>query len=391
MFVFPFPPDARGDIVETLTWQTDVLRSTSGAEQRRALRLAPRRSFAFGVTVAAAKRTLFDLTIQAAGGAEFALPIWPDGQSLQAPLAAAAGAVPCSTAGRDFVPGGHAVLTGCAAMGGELLQVAGVTADGLGLAAPTTQSWPAGTRLYPVRRAILQGQPTVTRKLPGLAWVDVALEIVEPCNWPTVMPAETYLGRPVLDRPLLIAQDLTQSYERLLHRLDNETGIPRITDSAGMGFAVRQCAWVARDRADLSALRSLLYALRGQQKAVWLPTKTDDLTPLAIAGANLTVQPCGYSAFGLLQNGRQHIRVQLHSGSALCRRIVSAGSSPAGEVLTLNAPLGVSVSQIRRICFLTLSRQAADAIELNYTPMPRDSLLVKASSTFRGVKESVEL
>lgn len=391
MVVFSFPPDARGDIVETLAWQTDVLRSTSGAEQRRALRLAPRRSFSFGVTVAAAKRTLFDLTIQAAGGAELALPIWPDGQSLQAPLAAGAEAVPCSTAGRDFVAGGHAVLTGCAAMGGELVQVSGVTAEGLELAEPTTQSWPAGARLYPARRAILQGQPTVTRKLPNLAWVDVAFEIVEPCNWPAVMPAETYLGRPVLDRPLLIAQDLTQSYERLLHRLDNETGIPRITDAAGIGFAVRQCAWVARDRADLSALRSLLYALRGQQKTVWLPTKTDDLTPLAISGATLTVQFCGYTAYGAEQNGRQHIRVQLHSGAALCRRIVSASGSPAGEVLTLNAPLGVSVSQIQRICFLTLSRQAADAIELNYTPMPHDSLLVKASSTFRGVKESVEL
>ena len=59
--LWTFPPNWNSPIKETLEWLTDVLQSPSGAEQRRALRLAPRRSFTFEVLVHQAQRTRADL------------------------------------------------------------------------------------------------------------------------------------------------------------------------------------------------------------------------------------------------------------------------------------------------------------------------------------------
>jgi hypothetical protein len=45
-----------GAVLERMSWLTDVLPSFNGAEQRRALRAAPRRSFEFDVMMSAAER-----------------------------------------------------------------------------------------------------------------------------------------------------------------------------------------------------------------------------------------------------------------------------------------------------------------------------------------------
>lgn len=76
--VWSIPPNWQDGIGETLEWRTSVQASARGAEQRRGMRLSPRRSFEVTFTPRGPIRTLFDLFIMRAGGSEIYFPVWPD-------------------------------------------------------------------------------------------------------------------------------------------------------------------------------------------------------------------------------------------------------------------------------------------------------------------------
>ncbi|MEN1720224.1 hypothetical protein AAIH56_35680, partial [Pseudomonas aeruginosa] len=91
---------------------TNILQSESAVTQRRAMRLAPRREFEANMYAVDRERQLLDMTLFGWGARIWALPIWPDVQLLQEPLAAGSLNIPCGTAGLDFRDGGLAMLRG---------------------------------------------------------------------------------------------------------------------------------------------------------------------------------------------------------------------------------------------------------------------------------------
>ncbi|MBI1627094.1 hypothetical protein, partial [Comamonas suwonensis] len=328
--LWTFPPNWSNSFKETLEWLTDVLQSPSGAEQRRALRLAPRRSFSFEVLVHQADRTRFDLWAHVLGAQPLALPIWTDAQYLGTPVAAGSSSIVASTAGYDFGAGGLAALASDELDSWELVDVDQVTAGGLALATPTSHSWPKGSRLLPVRKALLQSLPEPVRLTDELARASVSFELIEPSSWPVQLPATLYRGKPVLESRPDESNDLTLGYERLTQRLDNQVGIPRITDTSGYGFVLQQHAWAIWGREEHTAFRSLLYGLRGRQASIWVPTHAADLVAAGqVQGQTLQVQPCGYADLittGKARMGRQDLRIELVTGEALHRRITAAAA-----------------------------------------------------------------
>ncbi|AGF89702.1 hypothetical protein SP099_00290, partial [Salmonella phage FSL SP-099] len=60
-------PNWKDGVTERIEWQTDVMISESGAEQRRPIRLHPRRSFEATFLRWEEKRTLLDTTIAGVG------------------------------------------------------------------------------------------------------------------------------------------------------------------------------------------------------------------------------------------------------------------------------------------------------------------------------------
>ena len=392
--LWTFPPNWGSSFKETLDWLTDVLQSPSGAEQRRALRLAPRRSFSFEVLVNRAERTRFDLWAHVLGAQPLALPIWADAQYLGTSVAAGGSSIAASTAGYDFTAGGLAVLASEDLVTCELVGVDQVTAGGLILVAPTLHAWPVGSRLLPVRKALLQTLPEPVRMTDELARASVSFELIEPCAWPAQLPATLYRGKPVLESRPDESNDLTLGYERLTQRLDNEVGIPRITDTSGYGFVLQQHAWALWGRDEHTAFRSLLYGLRGRQAAIWVPTHAADLVAAGqTQGQTLQVQPCCYADIvktGKARMGRQDIRIELVTGEALHRRITTAAAGATLETLALDQalPAGVSASAITRISFMALCRLAEDSAEITHHT-DADGL-AKSTLKFRGVRADLE-
>lgn len=386
MELWPFTPNWAVPVSETLDFLTDVQTSESGAETRTALRLAPRRIFESRIVAQAREHALFDIFVHGRGGAEFALPIFPDVQLLFEPVLSGAEFINCRTAGFEFVGGGAAALFGETALDSELLQVASITDAGIVLQAPVQRDWPLGVRLYPCRAARLAQLPEMTRRTDSLLEATVEIRIVDPCDVTPAAPALFYRGAPVFTDTPDESTDLTHSYTRMLQVLDNDTGVPYVADVAG-GFFVREHFWTIEGREKQVALRRFMYWLRGRQRACWLPTHSADFNPVATAGNTLTVQRCGYAAHAALAPGRRDLRIELADGSAVHRRITAVSQVDDTERLVLDGPAPDS-GTITRISFMALARLYSDAVVLEHQTDADGT--VRARVQWRSVRDDLE-
>ncbi len=386
-----FAPDWGANIAERLEWLTDVLSNPQGAEQRRALRISPRRSLDATVLVEGSERALFDLALAGWGRRVWAVPVWYDMQNLANDLPVGAMRINCAVNLREFRAGGLAMLRGETAFDSEAVEILAIDANGLQLKRATQQRWPAGTLLYPVRTARIASIDS-KRLTDKLNRAQLTFDLAEASDWNAVLPAAIYRGRPVFELRPDESEDLTLNYERLLQTLDNGSALPAVTDTAGKNFSVQQHRWILAGRQERAAWRSLAYGLRGRAKSVWVPTHAWDLTlTKPVSGSLLTVERIGYARFGVKTQGRQDIRIELHSGAVIYRRITAAAEDAGTESLSLDADLPglINPADVYRISFMSLCRAADDAIELNHVT-DSDGGIAKASITWRGLRDDLE-
>lgn len=391
-----FVPDWAEGITERLGWLTDVLPSPTRAEQRRALRLSPTRQFEVRSLLEGPERANFDVAVYSWGGRTWAMPVWPDLVWLTAPVAVGAAVIPCDTQHREFVAGGLALLRAGDLQRTrryEVVEISDVTPDSIILARPTVQAWPRGARLYPLRLAELVGQPQVRRLSDTTAEARYLFDVVEPCDWLAIMPPTAYRGRPVLEQAPDESEEPSFDWERAQLRLDNPTGWGRRTDTAATPATLQQHRWALEGIAARSAHRSLLYALAGRWKELWVPTFAADLELLDTVGASsttLVVHAIDYARFGLGRVGRRDIRIELADGTAFHRRITAAALvADDTEHLAIDAPLGVEVQprQVRRISFMALCRSETDQFELVHLTDAEG--VARSSLIFRSIRDDV--
>lgn len=384
-------PDWADGIIERLIWATDILQSESAVEQRRSIRLAPRREFEATMYLEGRERQLFDLALHGWGGRIWAMPVWPDIQILAAGVPLGAQRISCSTVNLDLRVGGLVMLRGETAFQYEVGEVAAIDTTGIDLVRPTQQQWPAGTRLYPMRSAQLQEQPSLTRLTDQASAVDVRLLVVESCDWPAVMPTTLYRGRSVYDVTPDESEDLTSAFARLTNTLDGGTGIPLITDIAGRALAVLGHRWLDLGRAARASLRSFLYAMRGRQKAVWIPTHAADLdlvSEITSVATAIDVANVGYSRFASAKPGRRDIRMQLWDGTVFYRRVIGSTELDADiERLAVDQVFGRQIlpEQVARISWMALMRLDSDTVEIEHQTDSEG--VATCAITFREVRD----
>ncbi|GAB3335329.1 hypothetical protein [Marilutibacter aestuarii] len=353
------PPDWARPVRESLGWGTNTLRAnTTGASFHASLRETPARAFEFEVFDEGLPWRFADALLHSASGQAMLLPVWPDLQ-LVGPLTSGLGSIACATDGYDFTDDGLVLLWG-GVNTWEVLEVATVDPGALVLASPTSQAWPRGTRLYPLRRGRVRNGLQETVRADDKGRRTVRFEVREPCAWPAAMPVATYLGHPVLEWRPDDGADEGGSYNRLMAEVSNGLGDPVEFDLAGVQLRGSSMGWQLWGRADQSAARSRLYAMRGGAVPVWVPSWKQDLrlaAPIGGASTTMTVEWTGYAALGALQPNRRDLRIELRDGTVLYRRITGVADAGATESLFLDAPLGLAVApgQVRAISYLTLS------------------------------------
>jgi hypothetical protein len=391
IIAWSFVPDWGDGVTERLSWATDILQSESLAEQRRSLRIAPRREFEAPMVVDGRERQYLDMVLFGWGARVWALPVWPEIQRLQSAVPAGSMFIPCATSGLEFHVGGLAMLRGESAFSTEVVEVEAVSPSGITIKRATQSAWLAGTRLYPARSAQLLAEPEISRLTDTAVEVGVAFRVLDPSDVASSAPPTLYRGRPVLDARPDESEALTSQYARLLAELDAGTAAPLVTDVAGRALPVMSQRWVGMGRTERLAFRSMLYHLAGRFAPVWVPTHADDLTllePVGAASTTMDVAWVGYTRFGKNRAGRRDIRIERAGGPAVHLRITgSTELSTTAERLALEVAPGVEItpSDVLRINWISLCRLDSDTVEILHHTDSEGA--AEAALVFRGVRD----
>lgn len=363
-------PNWDNPVAERLEFLTDIMKAWSGVEQRRALRLAPRRFFDFEVLLTGRERRFLEAQLFAWSSRVWALPIWPDGQRLAGAVSSAAVSISCDTVNRDFVAGGMAILIGDAAAF-EVVQILGVSSGAVSLTNPVQNNWPAQTRFYPVRAARLAAYPKLNRSSADVSTASPAFQVIDACDWSTAAGLPTYRSLPVLENsPDEGALEMTYSRDATV--IDNATGQITVDDPSDISMPSNSHDWFIYGRAPRAAFRSMLYLLKGRQGVIWVPTYQEDLqlvTGVTSVQTTIDVEFTGYTLYLAAQKNRKDIRVETRTGQVYYRRITGSEILDASsERLSLDSSLGVTIAlgDIRRISYMIPGHLASDSIQIDH-------------------------
>jgi len=373
--VFSFRVNREEPFEENVSFLTDVMRSREGNEQRRKLRLTPRRSFDVDLLLTANERTYWDLFNHGLGPRDILCPLYWETVKVGPLTEDYTDRIEFDTTFSDwsYQEGGAAIIMRDNALVYELVEIASVDAAGVDLVDPVTASWPRGTKFIPLRRGKLDSAGDLSGITAAVAKVTARLVLKEENPW---TPAEDdsleYLDLPVfLTEPNWI-DNLATDLNREIAVWDNQVGQSVETFPLNRLMVGQEHRWFLPGREALAGFRDLIYRHSGRQGAFWLPTFKADLRLAAVAGSGATqivVENVGYGLMNGPRDGREHIAIK-HSAGTICRKVLAVlpGDTPETEKLGLDAPLGLALSpgQARRISFLDTARFDSDEFTLTH-------------------------
>lgn len=364
-------PDWTKRILERMEWRTDVIQHYRGSEQRRSVRLAPRKYYEFDVFFNGRDRRVAENTVWGWGARNWALPIWPDGQELEVDIQAGATAIAVSTKDRDFTPGGFVMMIEGVEKY-EIAEVAEVLDGQIGLVREINQTWPAGAMIYPARLARLNPRTNMPRWDHQGSYMRAAFDLEGTVDSAESTDDVMYRDHPVLtEKPNWIG-GFDLEMQRKMAILDNITGTRAYEDEADMPLTKQVMRWMFSNRAEREAFRQLAYRLKGRFKGIWVPTWMDDfivVDTIAQSSQTIDVEWCNFTKMVGDAPGRKDVRIELFDGTVFYRRITAAQEiSDNVERLGIDAPLGIDVppTEIQQVCFLSLLRLDSDTVEISH-------------------------
>lgn len=370
--VFSFSPNWAGGISEYLEWLTDVLGSMTGHEQRRGVRLSPRRFFEATFNPVGPVRSFLDLWLARFAEQEFLLPLWHDKAKLSAAVLAGGLRLNFDNTYREFLNGGLALLY-FNAFRYEVVEITTQDVNGLNLGTALAAPWPLGTVIYPLRPAHLddpEGSMEALSTRVGDAQLGFRLSRDNRYD-DGAESLPLFDGYPVVTVEPNRADNRTVQYARLYEDVDTQIGRLYRRDEAGRAFTTQFYNWQAKGRQAHHELRQALYRLEGRQKAVWMPSFNEDvvLARDLVPGSNrLDIEMIGYRYLGGAVGGRNYITLTDDAGVRQIVNVTGTSIPLAADEdrLNLSANVAFEASAERTGSFVQLVRLDQDRIEITH-------------------------
>lgn len=394
--VFGVLPNWADGITERVMYLTDILASETGAEQRRALRQYPRRTIEAQFLRHTDMRARLDAFLVGMGRRDFLVPLWHEqyrittqitpGQSYhQFPLDGDTLEV------REFAVNDLVLITQGDPTKQEVLTVQAIdyTLGRITWKVAPVRTWPVGTRIIPLRRAVLVDKLSMNDPVDRVGRVTMRFELKDPMvgiepDWGHCCPLWKF-------KPDW-SEALTVDYDRITYLMDNESGPMIFSDPGNRALVGTRLKLTLFGRSSVLKVRKFVAAARGRAVRFYAPTFTQDVVPYTdLGGTYFDAEPMSFAeVMDVPQWARKIIAVKFHDGSpsiyrtvvGVSEQVTFGGKTVDRFVLDAELP-PIPMSAIERIEFLVPSRFDQDGFEFKH--MVDESAAVQLGVVLRSV------
>lgn len=371
------------DIIERLSWLTNVIVRRDGSEQRRQVRLHPRRMLEYSVLPQSPLlQTRFDNFLWGASDEAMMVPIWTDVQRLGTAAASGTNTVTVNTVTYDYDTNGYVILWR-SPTSYEVVAISSVASGSLTLAENLVSTWPAySTVVMPARLGRLSQQMQGNQIAHGLRPYKLIFEIDEgsySTNRITTLSPTQYLSTDTFEFPTVptateASDDLDFTYEYTYNVIDAQTGAVALdTGARDKPYVLVPYAQKFRNRAQISEWWGFLDRRQGRRVPVWVPSWERDFLPTSMGIDLLNYTANGYADLIDGADGRKDMMILYERaglaqpvGQRLYKRITAAADNGDGteqiafSTVFMNA---LDFDKIR-VSFLRYARLESDTAEM---------------------------
>lgn len=374
--IIPLEPEST--IVETLEWNTNVIRNRDGSEQRIALRQRPRRSLRISLLLLddAERKQLYDKFYRTA-----ALPVIVPAYQYQSRLKAKTvigdNRIYTNTRRADLRVGEDVLIRTRA---GEtfLFEIETVAADHVVVTTAFSQELPAGSVVCGAFSGRYQGRPILSMSSrSGKAEISVLLETPRATvAWPDHAPTiPTLGGKPLLLRRPLANGQADEIFDAGVEVTDNETGLPVYYSPFSQPFLEGSRSYLVQsllDQDDLEFWRAFLDTIKGQQKTFYTPTYREDLVwrssePLLLS--EIVVEGSSYASQYAESPAYRQLEIETSVGTFQVPVNAVENLGDATRIFFASPiPGDVTGAVVTRVSYVLLVRLASDVVTLTHQP-----------------------
>lgn len=361
VIVWPFRPNY--ELTETLSWSTDILRSYN-KEQRISVRPIPRQKLPFKSILDSRQFAIAKILSKEWIFRVFATPLWYEATKIPT-VASGTTQINLDTSSMEYTPGGFIFIyessDNC-----EIFEIDTVNPASIIIKLQTSVVFKTPFVMPAKTSRCLSG---IKFGLAQSGLIDTNIEFTI-FNDSLIAAAATtqFLSYPVILNKQLTQESVANTIIRSVDIFDSGSSIVEVDTKTNLAESTFEMSMMTFNKLELWQLRQLLYALKGQQKAFWLPTWNQDLEiveDFSDTASSIVVKFVGYSQFfnptGLL--------IKLKNGSIFFNRVTSASLNAFGfDQLNLQFPVGITatVDDVDVCCFMNMCRLASDDVKIQH-------------------------
>lgn len=401
--VFPFPHNFDTAATYKLQYQTDIIETHSGKEQRIKMRRNPRVEINYQSILF--KKTNTNVEKEAARAAAFysnmmskwhdkgfLLPMWMDARHLASSVSSGATSISTPTQYLDYYDGGYFIIWNNYD-NYEVLKISTVGSGVLNINGSVANNWTAGATIAPLRRAFVTDEViNGNRVTPYIhtATHNWKLAISELKSKPkfTTYTSTQYRGYDTYMPRFDYGEDRTEEFYRPFRILDNSTGVFQHDARFDMSKERTSLRLVLKDEQAFSSLLGFIDKRSGRYSPVWIPTFNDDfqLSQNILNGANsITVKYTGYKNFISQADSKRDLIFFHKNGTNFIKRVTnSVLNNDMTETLTLDSVFSsaYSIGDFTEISYLQLVRLESDEFEFQYETANKGTITFNVVEVF---------
>lgn len=385
--------DWKSGVGEAFVFQTGIVASFSGKEQRRSLRDKPRRQLTLRHTLGKEESQDYDSLVRRYQNRPLLVPHWHLAQVTNVDAATGGQVLTIDGTVSSYIEWGGYLLLAYAS-DSLLVQVESFDDDVVNLVLPLTRDWPSGTRVVPVMRGLLNSNLSVSRVTSGVTQAEVTFDILPQEDrrlLPVSTPPKTFTvngetREVITKRPnwstAVSVQD-TWSYTNLAYA----DGPFNILLGEEEGHRTVQAKWTFFSVAEVDEFLAVLGRLHGSRVACWLPSGLLDfeVTRDIAAGARMYIEPSTLADARLVLDPGTGIVIRLEDGTLYPAMVNTAAVQESGEVLLVldRALPAIAMHDIAMVNLLYRVRSASDTVTLNWITDSKADLTMSFISVFK--------